>query len=63
MKGALALAALLSGGFAVWTDGSLYSIRELVAKVNGLQSEFSRENTRLLIFAPTCPIPTSAISG
>lgn len=28
---------LLAGGYSVWTDGRLYSIRQLVAQVNGLQ--------------------------
>lgn len=31
------LQELLSGGYSVWTDGSLYSIRQLVARVQGLQ--------------------------
>lgn len=31
------LCDLLSSGYSVWTDGSLYSIRQLVARVNGLQ--------------------------
>lgn len=36
---------LLSGGFAVWTDGTLYNIKQLVARVNGLKVEiFSREH-------------------
>lgn len=39
------LAALLSGGYGVWTDGTLYNIRQLVARVNGLKIEvFSREH-------------------
>ncbi len=28
---------LLSGGYSVWTDGSLYSIKQLVARIKGLQ--------------------------
>lgn len=28
---------LLSGGYSVWTDGSLYNIKQLVARVRGLQ--------------------------
>ena len=37
---------LLSGGFAVWTDGTLYNIRQLVARVNGLKVEiFAREHS------------------
>lgn len=28
---------LLSGGYSVWTDGSLYNIKQLVARVQGLQ--------------------------
>ena len=40
------LEILLSGGFSVWTDGSLYSIKQLVARVNGLRIEvFSREHS------------------
>lgn len=31
------LSELLSGGYSVWTDGSLYNIRQLVARVRGLQ--------------------------
>lgn len=39
------LAFLLSGGFSVWEDGSLYEIRQLVARVDGLRIEvFSREH-------------------
>jgi len=34
---AAALELLLSGGFAVWTDGSLYEVKQLVAQVNGLR--------------------------
>jgi hypothetical protein len=28
---------LLSGGYSVWTDGRLYSIKQLVARIRGLQ--------------------------
>lgn len=28
---------LLSGGYAVWVDGRLYNIKQLVARVRGLQ--------------------------
>jgi hypothetical protein len=28
---------LLAGGYSVWTDGSLYNIKALVARVKGLQ--------------------------
>jgi len=31
------LSDLLTGGFAVWTDGSLYNIKQLVARVKGLR--------------------------
>ena len=31
-----ALECLLSDGYSVWTDGSLYFIKELVGRVNGL---------------------------
>jgi hypothetical protein len=34
---AAVLSELLSGGYSVWMDGSLYSIRQLVARVGGLQ--------------------------
>ncbi len=33
------LSSLLSGGYSVWTDGSLYSIRQLVAVHKGLKIE------------------------
>ena len=36
---AIILDHLLSGGFSVWEDGSLYCIRQLVAKVEGLRIE------------------------
>lgn len=36
---------LLNGGYAIWEDGELYSIRQLVAKVNGLKIEiYSNEH-------------------
>ncbi|TMN95148.1 DUF4160 domain-containing protein [Pseudoalteromonas sp. S558] len=36
---------LLSGGYSIWEDGELYSIRQLVAKVNGLKIEiYSNEH-------------------
>lgn len=36
---------LLNGDFAVWEDGSLYSIRQLVARFEGLKVEiYSREH-------------------
>ena len=39
------LQILLSGGFAVWEDGSLYSIKQLVARIDGLQIHvYSREH-------------------
>lgn len=39
------LEILLSGGFSVWEDGSLYNIKQLVAQVNGLRIEvYSREH-------------------
>jgi hypothetical protein len=34
---AVVLSELLSDGYSVWTDGSLYRIKQLVARVNGLQ--------------------------
>jgi len=34
---AAVLSDLLSGGYSVWPDGSLYNIRQLVARVKGLQ--------------------------
>ncbi len=39
------LEMLLSSGYSVWEDGSLYNIKQLVARVNGLKIEvFSREH-------------------
>jgi len=39
------LETLLSGGFSVWEDGSLYEIRQLVERVHGLRIEvFPREH-------------------
>lgn len=39
------LAVLLSGGYSVWTNGTLYNIKQLVGRVNGLKIEvFSREH-------------------
>jgi hypothetical protein len=36
---------LLSSGYSVWEDGSLYNIKQLVARVNGLKIEvFYREH-------------------
>ena len=49
-----ALAALLSGGFSVWTDGSLYNIKQLVGRMNGLKIE---------VFAKEHPPPHFHISG
>ena len=43
--GAKLLAQLLSGGYAVWTDGSLYFARQLVARVDGLRIHvYAREH-------------------
>lgn len=53
-EGAAALQELLSGGYAVWEDGSLYSIKQLVARVNGLRIE---------VFAREHPPPHFHISG
>lgn len=40
-----ALDALLCGGYSVWEDGSLYHIRQLVTKINGLRIEiFAKEH-------------------
>jgi hypothetical protein len=42
---AATLEILLSGGYGVWTDGSLYDIRQLVERVNGLKIEvFAKEH-------------------
>ncbi len=39
------LAFLLSRGFSVWTDGELYNIKQLVARVDGIRIEvFAREH-------------------
>ena len=48
------LEILLSGGFSVWEDGSLYEIKQLVGKVNGL---------RIKVFAKEHPPPHFHISG
>ena len=53
-ESASALASLLSSGVALWDDGTLYSIRQLVAKVNGLKIE---------VFAREHPPPHFHISG
>lgn len=53
-ESASALAQLLSSGVAVWEDGSLYSIKQLVGSVNGLKIE---------IFAREHPPPHFHISG
>lgn len=40
------LMRLLSDGYAVWDDGSLYSIKQLVASIKGLEIEvFPREHS------------------
>jgi hypothetical protein len=40
------LMRLLSDGYAVWDDGSLYSVKQLVANIKGLKIEvFSREHS------------------
>lgn len=49
-----ALAVLLSGGYSVWTDGSLYNIKQLVGRVHGLKIE---------VFAKEHPPPHFHISG
>ena len=36
-RSAAVLYDLLAGGYAVWTDGSLYSIKQLVDRVKGLK--------------------------
>ena len=39
------LERVLSGGFAVWRDGKLYSIKQLIAQVKGLRIEiYPREH-------------------
>ncbi len=44
--GAVTLSKLLSGGFSVGDDGSLYSVRQLVARVHGLKIKvFAREHS------------------
>jgi hypothetical protein len=40
-----ALSELLEGGFGIWQDGSLYFIRQLVARVGGYKVEiFAKEH-------------------
>lgn len=34
---ALLLEAIITGGYSVWTDGTLYNIRQLVARAKGLE--------------------------
>lgn len=51
---AAALAKLLSSGFSVWTDGSLYDTKQLVDRVGGLKIE---------VFAREHPPPHFHISG
>lgn len=53
-ESAKALEHLISGGFAVWDDGSLYSIKQLVGSVKGLRIE---------IFAREHPPPHFHVSG
>ena len=36
-EAAQVLSEILSGGYSVWTDGSLYSIRQLVGRAGGLK--------------------------
>jgi len=39
------LSELLAGGYSVWTDGSLYNIRQLVARVRGVEVHvFAKEH-------------------
>ena len=49
-----ALHILLSEGYSVWTDGTLYSIKQQVGRVNGLKIE---------VFAKEHPPPHFHISG
>jgi hypothetical protein len=53
-ESATSLEHLISGGFAVWDDGSLYSIKQLVGRANGLKIE---------IFAREHPPPHFHVSG
>lgn len=40
-----ALSLLLTGGYAVWTDGQLYHVKHLVDRINGLKVEvFSNDH-------------------
>jgi hypothetical protein len=48
------LEILLSGGFSVWEDGSLYNTKQLVTRVKGLRIE---------VFAREHPPPHFHISG
>ena len=36
-EAAKGLSELLTGGYSIWTDGTLYNIRQLVARVQGVQ--------------------------
>ena len=43
--GTVALERLLSGGYAVWDDDSLYRIKQLVGRVHGMKIEiYAREH-------------------
>jgi len=53
-EGAKGLQELLSGGYAVWEDDSLYSIKQLVALVNRVKIE---------VFAREYPPPQFHLSG
>jgi hypothetical protein len=50
------LEILLSGGFSVWTDGSLYNIKQLVARVKVCESKYSQENIPHRIFTSLAAI-------
>lgn len=53
-EAARVLEEVLGGGYSVWTDGSLYYIRQLVARINGLKIE---------IYAKEHPPPHFHVKG
>jgi hypothetical protein len=44
-EAAKGLSELLTGGYSIWTDGRLYNIRQLVARVGGIEIHvYAREH-------------------
>ncbi len=53
-ESAKVLETLLTGGYAVWTDGSLYNVKQLVTRINGL---------KVSVYADEHPPPHFHVSG